>query len=116
MDKIIKDIFETYVNLDMYQERIHDNPDYVQANENVGLAEDNILKKLEEEYGKGIAESSSNQLFDAYMELSNVYRYHDFSFGFMTGIILGMQMKNPENNEFIQYCKELFDKETNSSF
>lgn len=105
MDKIIRDIFETYINLDIYQERIHDNPDYVQANDNVGLAEDNILKKLEE-YGKGIAESSSNQLFDAYMELSNVYRYHDFSFGFMTGIILGMQMKNPENNEFIQYCKE----------
>ena len=116
MDKIIKDIFETYVNLDMYQERIHDNPDYVQANENVGHAEDNILKKLEEKYGKEMAERNSNQLFDAYMELSNVYRYHDFSFGFMTGIILGMQMKNPENNEFIQYCKELFDKETNSSF
>lgn len=106
MDKIIKDIFETYINLDIYQERIHDNPDYVQANDNVGLAEDNILKKLEEEYGKRIAESSSNHLFDAYMELSNVYRYHDFSFGFMTGIILGMQMKNPENNVFIQYCKE----------
>ena len=50
------------------------------------------------------------------MELSNVYRYHDFSFGFMTGIILGMQVKNSENNEFIQYCKELFDKETNFSF
>ena len=116
MDKIIKDIFETYVNLDMYQERIHDNPDYVQANKNVGVAENNILKKLEEKYDKEIAESNSNQLFDAYMELSNVYRYHDFSFGFMTGIILGMQMKNPENNEFIQYCKELFNKETNSSF
>lgn len=44
MDKIIRDIFETYINLDIYQERIHDNPDYVQANDNVGLAEDNILK------------------------------------------------------------------------
>src|SRR5699024_3837125 len=116
MDKIIRDIFETYINLDIYQERIHDNPDYVQANDNVGLAEDNILKKLEEEYGKGIAESSSNQLFDAYMELSNVYRYHDFSFGFMTGIILGMQMKNLEYNEFIQYCKENLSSNANIGF
>lgn len=116
MDKIIKDIFETYVNLDMYQERIHDNPDYVQANENVGLAEDNILKKLEEKYGKEIAERNSNQLFDAYMELSNVYRYHDFSFGFMTGIILGMQMKNPERNDFIRFCKSYLSTNADIKF
>lgn len=116
MDKIIKDIFETYVNLDMYQERIHDNPDYVQANENVGLAEDNILKKLEEKYGKEIAERNSNQLFDAYMELSNVYRYHDFSFGFMTGIILGMQMKNPERNDFIRFCKNYLSTNADIKF
>lgn len=50
------------------------------------------------------------------MELSNVYRYHDFSFGFMTGIILGMQMKNPENNESIQFCKEKLISNTDIDF
>lgn len=52
MDKIIKDIFETYINLDIYQEMIHDNPDYVQANKKVGVTEDNILKKLEKNMAK----------------------------------------------------------------
>lgn len=110
MDKIIKDIFETYINLDIYQEMIHDNPDYVQANKKVGVTEDNILKKLEKKYGKEIAESNSNQLFDAYMEQSNVYRYHDFSFGFMTGIIFGIQMKNFDDNELINFSKQYFSK------
>lgn len=113
MDKIIRDIFETYINLDIYEKRIHDNPDYIQANENIEIAEENILKKLGEKYGKDVAVSSSNQLFDAYMELSNVYRYHDFSFGFITGIILGMQMKNSESKEFIQYCKEQLSSTAN---
>lgn len=108
MDKIIRDIFETYINLDIYQDKIHDNPDYVKAEENIGIVEEDILKKLEKKYGKDVAVSSSNQLFDAYMELSNVYRYHDFSFGFMTGIILGMRMRNHEDNELIDYCTKFF--------
>lgn len=111
MDRIIRDIFETYINLDEYQERINKNPDYKLAIKNIGVAEENFLKTLEE-YG----EDMPIKLFDAYMELSNVYRYHDFSFGFMTGIILGMQMNKNENNEFIQYCKDNISSDADVEF
>ena len=116
MDKIIRHIFETYINLDVYQDRIRDNPDYTQANKDIEKKEEKILKIIETIQDKDYAVKTINELFDANMELSNVYRYHDFSFGFMTGIIIGMQMKNPETNMFIKHCKDYLSTNVSLEF
>lgn len=116
MNEIIRHIFETYINLDVYQDRIRDNLDYTQANKDIEMKEEKVLKLIETIQDKDYAVKTSNELFDAYMELSNVYRYHDFSFGFMTGIIIGKQMKNSEMNMFIQYCKDYLSANVDIEF
>ena len=108
MEDKMMGLFNTYLNQEAYAENIKNSDSYLSAEKEIEEAENKLRKMIEKHYGSKEAIDMCNDFMNAYMNLVYIYRYFDFTYGFMNGTLVGEQMKR--DSAFTRYCLETLTK------
>lgn len=87
MHEKYKKIFDLYIDDDYYTEQINNDEQYIKISKQISLIQNELKIYLNSVNNDG---QTIEKLDDAYMKLSDIYRYYDFVEGFSLGILTGL--------------------------
>ena len=108
MEDKMMDLFNTYLNQEAYAENIRKSDSYLSAEKRIDEVETKLRSMIEKHCGSKETTDLCNEFMNAYMNLCSIYRYFDFTYGFMNGTLVGEEMKR--DSAFTKYCLETLTK------
>ena len=90
MDEYLKQIFDLYLNDEIYSNQITHDKQFMALLEEIHNLQEKIIKSLKCNSKDSNMDLLVQNLFNTHMELSNLYRYYDFVEGFALGTLNGI--------------------------
>lgn len=102
------ELFNTYLNQETYAENIRKSDSYLSAEKRIEEVENKLRSLIEKHCGSKETTDLCNEFMNAYMNLCSIYRYFDFTYGFMNGALVGEKINH--DSAFMKYCLETLTK------
>lgn len=122
IENILKAMFDLYFEEECYINKIHNDNNYIKVNDDIKKMHKQLTDALEPLLDDDKVFEIIANIEDLYNSLSNVYRYHDFTYGLTLGITLTAVSPKINSPQFIdkmievlsQYSQKNHDNEIQS--
>lgn len=101
IENILKMIFNLYFEEECYTNQIHEDNEYKKINENIKKIQQQLNDMLEPILDDDQIFNLIAGIEDAYINMSNIYRYYDFINGLALGITLTSASPKICNTQFV---------------